>query len=130
MFIMANKPCPECNYPLKGEEKSCPKCGCPITNNQVNSYLDLGDNDAEDILRDTLYNVRNIINLTSQILGGIILALSIVCLFFEEIIWGIIGIIVGIIIIIIWNVIAKLLWAIGMVFINISTNIRIIKKQI
>lgn len=30
-------PCPECGYPLNGNETSCPECGCPVQNQQLNS---------------------------------------------------------------------------------------------
>lgn len=135
------KECKECGYPLlKGNEKFCPECGCKTLQNQSNDNGDNeaedinynGDNEAEDILRKALDYFRISIIFLAYISSGIIFIGSILIscnsYYYDTGYYWIIGLFVAVLNIIIWRWLAKLIWAVGMVFVNISTNIRIIKK--
>ena len=43
---MANKTCPECGYPLQGNESACPECGFPLTPARNNSNTHAANNGA------------------------------------------------------------------------------------
>lgn len=135
------KECKECGYPfLKGNEKFCPECGCKTLQNQSNNNgdneaEDIGDNEVEDILRKTLDYIRKLIIILAYISSGIIFIGSISIsynryYYYDTDHYWIFGLIVAVLNIIIWRWLAKLIWAVGMVFVNISTNIRIIKKNV
>ena len=130
---MAYRSCPECNQQLVGNESSCPTCGYPLNgqrtnpiNSSVNQIIpDEGDNNAENILRTWLNWLRALIIIFSIILGiGSLVGLSIN--------GGDAGIVLGliacIVIILLGIAVAQLEWALGMIFINISTNVRKIKQ--
>lgn len=148
-----NNSCPECGYPLNGTESSCPECGYPLNAySQRKSHAssitiedsrssrrskspspviidDEGDNEAEDILRNTLNWIKNIIIVVSVIAGVVQFIVGIVA---SQISAGYIflGLISGAITILVGIITAKLIWAVGMIFINISTNVRSIKKSL
>lgn len=132
---MAQTSCIECGYPFNGTETSCPECGCPIQSQNptpsTTIIIDEGDNEAENILRDTLNWIKNLLMIASVVIGIIF------------VIWGLVdgiqtntflipflAIIGGALIVIVGFAIAKLIWAVGMIFINISTNVRSIKKTL
>ena len=132
---MAQTSCIECGYPFNGTETSCPECGCPIQSQNptpnTTIIIDEGDNEAENILRDTLNWIKNLLMIASVVIGIIF------------VIWGMLdgmqtnnflipflAIIGGALIVIVGFAIAKLFWAVGMIFINISTNVRSIKKTL
>ena len=124
------KICNKCGYPLNGKEDKCPECGCQTLQNQSNYN---GDNEAEEILRKALDYFRILIIVLAYISSCIIflgsIALDIKGIADVPIFW-LLGLIVAALNIIIWIWLAKLMWAVGMVFVNISTNIRIIKKSV
>lgn len=132
---MAQTSCIECGYPFNGTETSCPECGHPIQSQNptpsTTIIIDEGDNEAENILRDTLNWIKNLLMIASVVIGIIF------------VIWGLVdgiqtnnflipflAIIGGALIVIVGFAIAKLIWAVGMIFINISTNVRTIKKSL
>lgn len=125
------KICNQCGYPLNGNEDKCPECGSQVTINQSNYN---GDNEAEDILRKALDYLRNLLIVLTFIGSGIIffgsIALDIKRGFTPIPIFWFLGLIIAALNIIIGIWFAKLIWAVGMVFVNISTNIRIIKKSV
>ncbi|MCH5345745.1 MAG: hypothetical protein J1E63_01465 [Muribaculaceae bacterium] len=124
------KICNECGCPLNGNEDKCPECGCQTLQNQSNYK---GDNEAEEILRKALDYFRKLIIVLAFIGSGIIflgsIALDINVNADIPIFW-LLGLIVAALNIIVWIRLAKLMWAVGMIFVNISTNIRIIKKSL
>ena len=127
-----SKNCPECGYPLNGNESQCPECGQALQNQtyqqNYNYYEeDEGDNDAEDVLRTYLNLFKKWVIVLSVIVG-ILAAIGGIVLLANGIPSGVPMIILAVIIIIINIVIAKLIWAAGMIFINISTNVRKIKQ--
>lgn len=144
---MVRYKCPECGNMLKGTETSCPQCGCPLRPAVVppaspsasapsagNRYdvADEGDNNAENILRSALRWIR-ILMIIGAILSGI-----------GVIVWGVgmdtmagwngggtvLGLIGGIVVALLGILFANLVWAMGMIFINISTNVRTIKREV
>lgn len=142
-FNMAQYSCPECGFPLRGNEPFCPECRVPFSyepqhninsqsqNNNI-SIADEGDNEAEDILRNWLKWIRTLIIVIS-ILGGIgliIWGFMVASMSYGGEWFAVLGIVGGAINILIGWGIANFVWAVGMVFVNISTNVRLIKKSI
>ena len=132
---MANRSCPKCGYPLNGTETQCPECGMAFPSNfqysagmqNAESGYDEGDNDAETILRNVINTIKNLIVIFS-IIGGVVLIIGGVAMMINVGIAGLVPIIGGIFVIILGVFLARLVWALGMIFINISTNVRNIKQ--
>lgn len=132
---MAQTACPECGYPLNGTETSCPECGSPLQSKNPTlrnpMITDEGDNEAENILRKTLNWIKNLIMITSVVLGIAWVIMGVAggvqtnnsLISFLAIIGGALFIFIGV-------AVAKLIWAVGMIFINISTNVRSIKQSL
>lgn len=131
---MTNYTCPQCGYPLQGNETSCPECGMAFPSNFQHSAgmqnaefeYDEGDNDAEIILRNVVNSLKNLI-LIFSIIGGVILIIIGGVMIDQIGGAGIAPIIGGIFAIILGVFFARLVWAFGMIFINVSTNVRNIK---
>lgn len=125
---MAYRSCPECNQQLVGNESSCPTCGYPLNGqrpNPINQFsMDEGDNNAEDILRSWLKWIKILI-ICFAVIMGIGSAAGIANVSDAGIILGIIAFFV---ILLLGIGIAQLIWSAGMIFINISTNVRKIKQ--
>lgn len=128
--------CPECGLPLAGNASTCTGCGFPIHNilqPTINTVLeDEGDNNAEDILRKVLNFIKALIIIMS-VLGAIIMVIAGIAMMSNPYggqVQGIILLIVGVLSILFGIGVARLIWAVGMIFINISTNVRTIKKII
>lgn len=134
---MADFICPECGYPLNGHEANCPECGRAFSSNSQYSAsmqnaefgYDEGDNDAEIILRNVINTIKNLIIIFS-IIGGVVLIFAGIAMMANVGVAGIVPIIGGIFVIILGVFFARLIWALGMIFINISTNVRNIKQII
>lgn len=132
---MAQNSCPECGYPLKGTEISCPECGMPIQSQNPNpitiAVTDEGDNEAENILRRTLKWIKICLIIIFTV-WGIGMCIFSFIMMAETRSFGIpfIRFLGGLLTIFFGYFFAKLIWAVGMIFINISTNVRIIKKTI
>lgn len=131
---MTNYTCPQCGYPLNGTENQCPECGMVFPSNfqysagmqNAEFEYDEGDNDAEIILRNVVNSLKNLI-LIFSIIGGVI-SIIIGGVMIDQIGGaGIAPIIGGIFAIILGVFFARLVWAFGMIFINVSTNVRNIK---
>ena len=131
---MAQFSCPECGNPLYGNESTCPECGITLSweSGSGNGYqhqitLDEGDNDAEDVLRNYLDYIRKLFIILSVIFAVVSIIVSISFgapgMAIPCVLIGGLGIILAI-------VLSKLLWSMGMIFINISTNVRIIKHKL
>ena len=135
---MSQTTCPECGHQLQGNESSCPNCGHPILSQiQASSpsmkILDEGDNNAEEILKKVVNALKWLIIIFT--IGGSItfFIMGIVLLFQgygESILFGIVCIVGSVINLLLGLWFAKLIWALGMIFINISNNVRAIKKII
>ena len=132
---MANRSCPQCGYPLNGTETLCPECGMAFSpyiqnpndiQNAIFGY-DEGDNDAETILRNVINTIKNLIIIFS-IIGGAVLIIAGIAMMANVGVEGLAPIIGGIFVIILGVFFARLVWAFGMIFINISTNVRNIKQ--
>lgn len=132
---MSNRSCPQCGYPLNGNENQCPECGMAFPSNfqssndtlYTNFGYDEGDNEAETILRNVINTLKKIIVIFS-IIGGIIWIISGIVMLANVGVAGLAPIIGGIFVIILGVFLARLVWALGMIFINISTNVRNIKQ--
>lgn len=132
---MANRSCPQCGYPMNGNENQCPECGMAFPSNfhysagmqNVELRYDEGDNDAETILRNVINIIKNLIVIFS-IIGGIILIIVGVAMMADLGVAGLAPLLGGIIVIILGVFFARLVWAFGMIFINMSTNVRNIKQ--
>lgn len=124
------KICNNCGYPLNGKEDKCPECGCQTFQNQSNYS---GENEAEDILRKALNFFRKLI-IVLAFIGSLIIFFVSIAFDLKGIsdvpIFWLLGLIAAALNIILWIWLAKSMWAVGMVFVNISTNIRIIKKSV
>ena len=121
--------CSECGNPLQGFESTCPECGCPVSSNSNSFYqIDEGDNDAEDVLRGAINFIKNFIIILAVIESLVALIAGIILITESYTPLGIVLIIAAVLGIPINILIAKLIWAAGMIFINISTNVRIIKR--
>ena len=111
----------------------CPYCAVYIEDLTLNQSNYSEDNKPEDILRKALDYFRKLTIVLAFIGSGIIFLGSIGLdangVTDVPIFW-LLGLISGILNIIIWRWIATLIWAIGMVYVNISTNLRIIKKSV
>ena len=131
---MANKACPECGYPLQGNEKACPECGSPINLHKPipisTVIIDEGDNEAENILRKWLKWIRILIIVISVIIGLFIFVGGFVAASFGTGWEAVAGIITGPLVISLGYALAWLIWSVGMIFINISTNVRTIKREL
>ena len=135
---MAKITCPECGGPIYNYDPECRQCGLPVQeikktqpNPQQNTYLDEGDNEAENILRNTLNWIKNLLMIASVVLGVVWVIMGFVQGFQTDnslIPW--LAIIGGALLVFIGFAVAKLIWAVGMIFINISTNVRSIKKSL
>ena len=132
---MANRSCPKCGYPLQGSESSCPECGMSIPSNfhystgvfNAGLEYDEGDNDAETILRSVINTIKNLIVIFS-IIGGVILIIGGAAMMANVGVAGIAPLRGGIFVLILGVFFARLVWAFGMIFINMSTNVRNIKQ--
>ena len=132
---MAQTSCIDCGYPFNGTETSCPECGSPIQvknpNPRTTIIIDEGDNEAENILRNTINWIKIILIIASIILGIVWAAIAFIMANDTEnpllMLWGILG---GGLLAFLGFVFAKLIWAVGMIFINISTNVRTIKREL
>ena len=132
---MANRSCPQCGYPMNGNENQCPECGMALPLNfqysggmqNAEFGYDEGDNDAETILRNVINTIKNLIVIFS-IIGGVVLIIGGVAMMANVGIAGLVPIIGGIFVIILGVFLARLVWDLGMIFINISTNVRNIKQ--
>lgn len=91
--------------------------------------MDEGDNEAENILRNVV-NVIKILIIIFAIVDGIVGIILGIIYLDDSVGLGSLIILVSAISIPIGIFIAKLVWALGMIFINISTNVRTIKKQL
>lgn len=99
----------------------------------INPYLyeDPGDNNAENILRRLVNNLKTWIIVFSAIIGILYIITGCITgiinndfiIFFEDILIGTIYWVLG-------YVFAKFIWALSMLFINISTNVRSIKHEL
>ena len=132
---MAQNSCPECGYPFNGTETSCPECGNPIqSQNTAPStpiIIDEGDNEAENILRNTLNWIKIIAIILSSAFGIVVCIYSFFMMAETRSFWmPFLSFLGGLLIIFLGFFLAKLMWAFGIIFINISTNVRIIKKSI
>ena len=121
--------CSECGNPLQGFESTCPECGCPVSSNSNSFYqIDEGDNDAEDVLRGAINFIKNFIIILAVIESLVALIAGIILITESYTPLGIVLIIAAVLGIPINILVAKLIWAAGMIFINISTNVRNIKQ--
>ena len=119
---MAQYSCPECRVPFSYDPQH--NINSQSQNNNI-SIADEGDNEAEDILRNWLKWIRTLIIVISVLTGVVAFVASAAmggAMF-------ILGIVVAAIVIVLGWCIASLAWAMGMVFVNISTNVRLIKKS-
>ena len=131
---MSQISCPECGQSLSIKNHTCPECGFPINLNVPHNHnqsigpdvADEGDNEAERIMRNYLNFIKNLIIISSVIFGIFLFIAGIVAMS-NGIPGGIAGLFGGIVAIILGIAIAKLIWASGMILINISTNVRTIK---
>lgn len=97
----------------------------------TNKRFDNGDNAAEDILRKALDNIKNLIIIFSIMLGCAVFIGGIIgCLVSHNELPLIICIVMAFITTIVGFGFARLIWAAGMNFVNISTNVRAIKQMI
>ena len=136
---MAHTFCPQCGYPLQGNETSCPECRCVLAdgNNSGSGYysnplgLDEGDNDAEDILRKWLKWIKLIMIISAWVSGGFMLiyAILVATSYYFDWVLFLLLILGGALTVVFGYLFAQLIWAIGMIFINISTNVRAIKQR-
>lgn len=134
---MAQTSCIECGYPFNGSESSCPECGSPIQIQSQNPtpstpiISDEGDNEAENILRNTLKWIKIISIILSTACGIVICINSFFMMEYTRSFWlPFLSFLGGLFIIFLGFFIAKLIWAMGMIFINISTNVRTIKRSL
>lgn len=132
---MAQTSCLECGYPVNGTETSCPECGSPIQaknpNQRTTVIIDEGDNEAENILRNTLNWIKIIANIFFVACGILTCIYSFFMMAETRSFWlPFLSFLGGLLIIFLGFFIAKLIWAFGMIFINISTNVRSIKKSL
>lgn len=124
--------CPECGYPIHEGQRTCPECGVPL------QIIDEGDNDAEETLREYLdlfkkwstimCYVGGVICVLWGLIGGIIMIAN--DMIFQGLVMLIVIGVIGAIGVIISLYIIKLIWSAGMIFINISTNVRKIKQRL
>ena len=136
---MSNTFCPQCGYPLQGNETSCPECGCVLANgnNSGSGYypeplgFDEGDNEAENILRKWLKWIKLLMIICAWISGGfmVIYAILVATSYYFNWVLFLILILGGALTVVFGYLFAQLIWAIGMIFINISTNVRAIKQR-
>lgn len=132
---MAQTSCIECGYPFNGTETSCPECGHPIQSQNptpsTTTITDEGDNEAENILRNTLNWIKNLLMIASVVLGIVWVVMGFVGgALSNNFLIPILAFIGGALFVFIGFVFAKLIWAVGMIFINISTNVRTIKREL
>ena len=135
---MSQTTCPECGHQLQGNESSCPNCGHPILSQiQASSpsvkILDEGDNNAEEILKKVVNALKWLIiiftiggSITFFIMGIVLLGKG----YDDTTLNGIVFCVGSIFSLFLGLWFAKLIWALGMIFINISNNVRAIKKII
>ena len=132
---MAKTSSMECGSPFNGTETSCPECGRPIQSQNptpsTQIIIDEGDNEAENILRNTLNWIKIIAIILSTAFGIVTCIYSFFMMAYTRNFWiPFLSFLGGLLIIFLGFFIAKLIWAFGMIFINISTNVRSIKKSL
>ena len=98
-----------------------------MINNRLVS--DQGDNNAETILTRLVNSIKAIIIFFSIIFGAIYIIGGII-IFSENSSLGFVSVFAGIIILVFGIIFAKLIWAICMLFINISHNLRTVKQEL
>ena len=132
---MAQTSCIQCGYPFNGTETSCPECGSPIQSQNPTPItpiiIDEGDNEAENILRDTLNWIKKLLMIASIILGIVWVIMGFLQgVQMDNFLFPFLAILGGALFVFIGFAVDKLIWAVGMIFINISTNVRSIKKTL
>ena len=98
----------------------------------INNILvtDQGDNNAEIILTNLVNTIKSFLIVASIIIGIVYIIGGIIGgALYDNFLIGFGAILSGILIIVLGIIFAKLIWAICMLFINISQNLRILKQE-
>lgn len=143
------KICKECGCQMEGNAQSCPQCGCPAEDAKVSAFMDADilnegkSTEAESTITDYAYsilkwgNILAIFNFIMTVIYGVgSCGLYLMTNYFgytELFICSIVVvvcIILGFLSYIITKFIAKLIWSIIMLFVNISTTLKRIEIKI
>ena len=144
-----SKTCKECGCQMDDNAQACPQCGCPAENASASAYMDADvlnegkSTEAESTIKDYADailkwgNILAIINFVLAIIYGVgscglYLATNHfgygeLCICFFVVV---LFIFLGFLSYIITKFIAKLIWAIIMLFVNISTTLKRIEIKL
>ena len=141
-----SKTCKECGHPLDDYAQICPNCGCPTENASASAFMDdtvLNEGkstEAESTISDLATSILkwgNILAVLVPILiliGTAINSISAFSYSNDNVPAGIITIISGIVGAFIYGfiikIVAKLIWATLMLFVNISTTLKRIEIKL
>ncbi|MCF0125870.1 MAG: hypothetical protein HUJ68_09010 [Clostridia bacterium] len=135
--------CEECGYQLEDNMQVCPKCGCPIKNASASVYMD------NNILNKGMSTeAESIISEVAEIVlkwGNILAIIVPIFIILNCLITGamqlennngigfftiIVGIITAVVYYFVIKLVAKIIWGVIMLFVNISTTLKRIELKL
>lgn len=139
-----SKVCKECGHQMDDNVQVCPNCGCPVENASASAFMDKDvlnqgkSTEAESTISDLADsilkwgNILAVIASICTIIGSVIGAVALFTNKAEAA--GVIEIVMGVLNAIVYyfvvKIVAKLIWATIMLFVNISTTLKRIEIKL
>lgn len=138
------KVCKECGHQMDDNVQVCPNCGCPVENASASCLTDEDvlnqgkSTDAESIISDLADSILKWGDIAAKIVpifAFINSIISSISLFYSNSIMGgifviILGVVGAVLYYYIIKIVAKLIWATIMLFVNISTTLKRIEIKL
>ena len=139
-----SKVCKECGHQMDDNVQVCPNCGCPVENASASAFMDKDvlnqgkSTEAESTISDLADSILKWGNIAAKIVPIFAFINSIVSsiILFDSnsIMGGIFAIIMGVVGAVLYfyiiKIVAKLIWATIMLFVNISTTLKRIEIKL
>lgn len=138
------KVCKECGHQMDDNVQVCPNCGCPVENASASAFMDKEvlnqgkSTEAESIISDVAGIVLKWGNILSVIAPIFVVIQSLVgganLMEHNEEAMGVFTILLGIVMAVVYyyviRLIAKIIWGVIMLFVNISTTLKRIEVKL
>lgn len=139
-----SKVCKECGHQMDDNVQVCPNCGCPVENARASAFMDKDvlnqgkSTEAESIISDVAGTVLKWGNILSVIAPIFVVIQSLVggdnLMKHNEEAMGVFTILLGIVMAVVYyyviRLIAKIIWGVIMLFVNISTTLKRIEVKL
>lgn len=139
-----SKVCKECGHQMDDNVQVCPNCGCPVENASASAFMDKDvlnqgkSTEAESTISDLADSILKWGDIAAKIVPIFAFINSIVSsisLFYSNSIMGgifviILGVVGAVLSFYIIKIVAKLIWATIMLFVNISTTLKRIEIKL